>query len=137
MPARNSTGRFTSTPGAKSGGSGFHWVEDTLTPRMEAFPGKVQAAIAATMKYHEPQVESYMRTNARWTDRTSNARNGLSATYVFTPPGTHVIVCFHSVPYGIWLEIAHGGRYRIIIPTILNQGIEVMRTLQGVLKRIA
>jgi hypothetical protein len=133
MPARNSKGQFKSSG---TGQSGIRWTSDTLTPGLRMFAPKVHAAIGAAMKFHEPQVESYMKTNAVWTDRTSNARNGLTATYVFDAPSTHVIVCYHMMPYGIWLEIANAGRFRIIIPTIINQGREVMLTIAGLLRKM-
>lgn len=126
-------------PRFKSSGTsqgGIRWVSDTLSPGLATFAPKLHSAIGAAMKFHEPQVEGYMKSNARWTDRTSNARNGLTATYVFDAPSTHVIVCYHSVPYGIWLEIANSGRFRIIIPTIITQGREVMLTISGLLRKL-
>lgn len=115
--------------------SGITWVEDTLTPGLDAFPGKLSRAVGAVMQFHEPQVQSYMKLNAPWTDRTTNARNGLKAKYV-RAGDLHSIVAFHSVPYGIWLEVANHGKYRIIVPTILTQGREVMKTMRDVLRRM-
>lgn len=110
------------------------WVDD-LSPNLDKFPDNFHQAVQMVMRYHEPQVESYMKTTAPWTDRTTNARNGLSAKYVRS--GTvHSIVCFHQVPYGIWLEVANNGKYRIIVPTLVSQGCEVMKTMDQVFKRM-
>jgi hypothetical protein len=130
---RDAKGKFVKGSG-RSGG--IRWDSDTLSPGLAAFWPKVDLAIRGVMLYHEPQVESYMKTNAPWTDRTSNARNGLGAK-AFADGYNHGIICFHSVPYGIWLEVANNGRYRIIVPTIINQGTEVMRTVSQVLARIS
>lgn len=73
--------------------------------------------------------ENYAKANARWTDRTGDARERLHATVEETGPiGT--IVLAHGVSYGVWLEIANGGRYSIIPETIDVVGPLVMRDLQ-------
>jgi hypothetical protein len=115
--------------------SGLIFDMDTLTPGIKSLPDNINTAIKGVMQYHEPQVESYMRNNAPWTDRTSNARNGLSAKAI--SEGTvHAIVVFHQVPYGPWLELSNNGKYRIIVPTVISQGAEVMRTINGLLSRL-
>ncbi len=75
------------------------------------------------------EMEQYAKDNARWTDRTGDARERLHATVEETGPiGT--IVLAHGVDYGIWLEIANGGRYSIIPETIDVYGPKVMASLQ-------
>lgn len=115
--------------------SGIRWDSDTLSPRLAEFWPKIDLALRGVMQYHEPQVEAYMKANAPWTDRTTNARNGLGAK-AFVDDRNHGIIVFHSVPYGIWLEVANNGKYRILVPTIINQGAEVMTTVSRVLARI-
>lgn len=133
-PQRNAKGQFTK--GSGGGKSGITWESDTLRPGMKKFPILLFAGIKAVMEFHEPQVESFMKTNAPWTDRTSNARNGLAAKAISS--GTNfAIVCFHQMPYGPWLEVSNDGRYRVIIPTIINQGREVMISVQGLMRRLA
>jgi hypothetical protein len=78
-----------------------------------------------------------MRQNAPWTDQTGNARNGLFAEAKHDWGRTHAIVLYHSVPYGIWLEVRHQGRYAIILPTAKEQGMAVMNTLRDLLRSIA
>ncbi len=108
---------------------------DTLTPGLKSFGGKLDDHLQVVMKYHEPQVEGFMRSNAPWTDRTTNARNGLTAKAI-SEGHRHVIVCFHQMPYGPWLEVSNDGKYRIIIPTIVSQGREVMATVRGLISRM-
>lgn len=114
---------------------GIHITSDTLTPGIVAFPPKLHAAVAAVMQYHEGNVQDAARDGAPWTDRTSNARNGLFAR-AYSTAKAHGIVLYHTMPYGIWLEVRWGGKYRIIVPTIQRQGALVMRTLQGVLRKM-
>lgn len=115
--------------------NGIKITSDTLTPGIESFGNKLDKGLQVVMKYHEPQAESFMRTNAPWTDRTTNARNGLTAKAI-SEGHRHVIVCFHTMPYGPWLEVRFEGKYRIIVPTIISQGREVMTTVRGLLSRL-
>lgn len=90
--------------------------KDTLTPRLAGADERAVQAIQLAVKYWATKAITYMRTNARWTDRTTAARNGLVAIPEEQNDGAslHLI---HSVPYGIWLEVRWSGKYAIIGPT--------------------
>jgi len=109
--------------------SGFYWKSDTLSGPLRTFPAKVERAIVAAVEYHATRAERYARTNAPWTDRTSNARNGLFVVTEHVPFKTHKLTLAHTVEYGIWLEVKQAGKYAIILPTIEKTGPEVMQTL--------
>lgn len=111
-------------------------TSDTLTPGLHSFAPKLEAALTLAMKFHAPRVAGWMKDNAHWTDRTSNARNGLD-TEPFNTPGHHGIWLFHQVPYGIWLEVAHSGKYKIIEPAIIDQGRAVMLTVAAIFAKMA
>lgn len=98
---------------------------------------KLDRAIAGVCKYWDGRVEAYMKTNAPWTDRTTNARNGLAAYHAKTARG-HAIVLTGSVDYQIFLEAKpedEGGR-PIILPTIDVYAPKVVRTLVKILDRL-
>lgn len=78
--------------------------------------------VATTMEYYATVAEGEMRHNAPWTDRTTNARNGLSAVAQHVPFRRHTIILFHRVKYGIWLEVRFGGKNAILMPTALKVG---------------
>ena len=123
--------------GAAKGGKQFARLtleEDTLTPTLKALPGIIDGIIGVTMNYYEPKLENWAKLNAPWTDRTTNARNGLAARSGRTAK-VHYIVLFHQVPYGIWLETRWSGKYAIIMPTIDKFGPEIMDTLQKILDK--
>lgn len=84
-------------------------------------PMRQKAAIVAAAEYTAPQIESFMRSEARWTDRTGNARNGLR-TKVYVSNDKVSIVAYHSVPYGPYLELRWGGKYGIILDAIAAGG---------------
>jgi hypothetical protein len=97
-------------------------------------PKQIMDAAWLTAQRSAPDVENYMKTNAPWTDQTSNARNGLTAR-AFKEGDTIGIDLAHSVPYGIYLEARHSGRYAIIQPTIDAMGPVVMRRFERLLER--
>jgi hypothetical protein len=108
----------------------FQWKSDTLKPNLKGFEPRVQKAITAATEYTATRGEAAMKRGARWTDRTSNARNGLF-TQATHSPKEHRIIFGHAVPYGIWLEVRWSGRLAIILPTIRTQGAELMKLLRG------
>lgn len=106
-----------------------------LAENLRTGPAKVHRAAVVTAHRMAPEVESYMKVNAPWTDRTGNARNGLAARAY--EAGDEVgIVLYHQVSYGIWLEVRWSGRYAIINPTIDVMGPKVMQSFEGLLDRI-
>lgn len=90
----------------------IRWEGD-LTTKINQFGPQVKRGMVAAANWSAPQIESFMKQNARWTDRTGNARNGLRAK-VQVSHNKVAIVCYHSVPYGVWLEVRWGGKYAII-----------------------
>jgi hypothetical protein len=76
-----------------------------------------------------------MKLNAPWTDRTSNARNGLGAV-VFKQGSKWVLNLFGRASYQIYLEKSNSGRYAIIGPTILIWGPRLMVQMTGLIERL-
>lgn len=96
---------------------------------------KFDRAMKGATAYHATEGVKYMKENAPWTDRTTAARNGL-----FTVPRStdtkHEITFSHTVPYGIWLEIANSGKYEIIMPSVRHIGNLYMQRLRGLLGKM-
>lgn len=59
----------------------------------------------------------YAQANAPWADRTGDARAGL-ATEVYTDGESVILDLYHTVDYGLWLEVIQNGRFAIIMPTL-------------------
>lgn len=107
-------------------------TENTLLPRLMMMDTAVRKGVQATLLRYESIAEARMKTKAPWTDRTGNARNGLSAKAIV---GDEIdsLVLFHQVPYGIWLEVKNGGQYAVIMPTVNEIGPEIMKTLNKIM----
>lgn len=116
--------------------NGITWDDRELIANLRSFDSRVNRAIAAAMKFHATRARAYARTNAPWTDRTSNARNGLFAK-AQSSGGSHRIIVGHTVPYGVWLEVRWSGRYAIIRPTIDQEGPQVMQTVSQLYSRMS
>lgn len=99
---------------------GIEWRGD-LSGNLQTLGARTKNRMVATARYVAPQIQSDMRENAPWQDQTGNARNGLFAT-VQTSKNEVAIVLYHSVPYGIWLELRWSGKYAIITPSLAKWG---------------
>lgn len=64
------------------------------------------------------EIEAWMKINAPWTDRTSNARQTLTAEAEMLATQAVQVTLAHGVEYGIFLELAHAGTYAIIGPAL-------------------
>ena len=116
--------------------SGFVWISDTLTPNIKRLPKAFPKALETYLKSQAPAVQDYARQNAKWNDRTGNARQGLFAQYK-GGNGSHVITVYHTVSYGIWLEVRWAGKYAIIEPTVRHEGARIFKGLRGLLERMS
>lgn len=109
---------------------------DPLAGNIIELDDRIDGYIHAVVDYQSTKALSYMKTNARWKDRTGNARNGLSVEVGWVPMKSHSIRLFHRMWYGIFLETRWAGRYAIILPTIQVFGPDTMRLLQSLFRRL-
>lgn len=108
------------------------WLEDTLTPGLFELELRGKANLRNVLEEFAKKAVAYMKENASWEDRTGAARDGLDAE-VYETPGSVGVILYHSVDYGIWLEVRWGGTYAIIFPTIEALSGELMQELHQVL----
>lgn len=121
-------------------GGGFKWDSGVLTTNLKNLSESLARMIVATVEYHATRGEAAMKLNAKWTDRTTNARNSLhtvtSHENTLGNKSRHTIVFAHGMPYGIWLEVRFAGRFAIIMPTVSSEGAELMKTLNNAVARL-
>lgn len=99
---------------------------------------KLKRAVMATMRYWDGPVEEHMKHHAPWTDRTTNARNGLAARAAKLGKDLWGIILSHSVDYGIYLEegTENMAPRPIIVPTINLYAPKVIASLTRLLDRL-
>jgi len=108
---------------------------DTLTPALRRLLPAVDAGVDLAFDYMAPRAATYARTNAKWTDRTGNARNGLFAKHDSDPMVLHRLTVYHSMSYGYWLEVRWAGRYAIIGPTLVHIAPELAVAVAAAVRR--
>lgn len=114
--------------------SGFRWVDRSLQVNLKQFDTRMDEAIATVVRFNGADALGYAKTNARWTDRTGNARNGLGVEFNHTKY-SHGFAIYHRVPYGLWLEVRWSGKYAIIASTIQRQFPKVMSQIAAAIGR--
>ncbi len=142
--------------------SGFRWVispKQQLIPNLREYGRKALVAVQAVANYWGQSIQDEARREANWEDRTGNARGGLffavdgfglePITGQVTPEAqsdmsdvaiesgdanTLIITLGHTVYYGKYLEISHGGQNAIIMSTIEKNLPGLERQLQDVFR---
>jgi hypothetical protein len=118
---------------------GLTWTSDTLKINLAKADGMATAYLSRTTAYYSLQSETYAKTRAKWTDRTSNARSGLSADYRISAGSggaSFEIDVYHRVKYGIWLEVRYNGKYAIINRTVAYEGPRFFDTANKVMAKM-
>lgn len=115
---------------------GFTWDSREMNRRLNRLPKEVEAAVTLVVEFQATRGEALMKTDAPWTDRTGAARSGLFTNALHFPGVQHQILFSHSVPYGIWLEVANEERFAVILSSVETIGTATMEQLQGLFGRL-
>lgn len=99
--------------------------------KMEEKEKRDIAALYAIAERISKEMEAYAKENAVWTDRTSNARQGLQGRARLDTDTVYAVIA-HSVEYGKWLEIAHEEKYAILKQTINTHFDEFLKQAKKV-----
>jgi len=99
------------------------------------FDARLRRNIRAVVDYNAAYATGYMKTHARWTDRTGAARTGLLAIPNHAKTYEEIVMRY-SVNYGIWLEVAHDRKYAIITPSLRIIGDKLMKDLYHLIDRM-
>ena len=79
------------------------------------------------------EITNWMQNNAKWTDRTANARNSLNAVVEFGMGVITLIAQGGGPPdYLKYLELANGGKYAIVRPGLLQFAPDILRDLKRI-----
>lgn len=97
---------------------GFIWnvtPEQAWGDAMNVYVANVKSALRLLCLRYAAEIETWMKVNAPWTDRTGNLRKSLYAQV--EDLANEIVLGFdYGLDYGKHLEFAHQGRYAIIAP---------------------
>lgn len=117
----------------------IRWVRppDELARAIEQYGDRVLVAVTAIAGRIATVMQNDARANAPWTDRTGNARTGLFGTAERDAARKLVVIYLShgaDIDYGKWLELAHGGTYAVIMPTIEAHLPDVYADLRAIFR---
>ena len=122
----------------------FYWERDarpdqTFAAGFDRYVEDLLDALEGVALQYAPQIESYMKAERPWTDRTSAARNGLAAEVSRYGNGYRRGIKLEfghgrAIEYGKYLEFKNGGAYAIVKPTLDRYGAEIARAVEELLK---
>lgn len=91
---------------------------------------KVIEAVKRVAQYWKPIIENYAKNNAKWTDRSANARQTLHSWVDDLANDTVTLYLSHGMYYGIFLEAKP--KYAILWPTLQAHIEPIMQMLKGI-----
>lgn len=107
------------------------WV-DTIGPTLDVMAATMANRVHDAMQEGADELQVYAQSNAPWADRTGAARDGLTAEVDFElDTGEVVITLYHTVDYGLWLELIQDGRFAIIMPALEALGPQIINRAGG------
>lgn len=115
------------------------WDMSDMVGKTAAMSPQIRRGLRAITDRVAVQSQDYMRLNAKWTDRTGNARGGLFAKAIRSAEQTddvYAVVLYHTVDYGIWLEVRWSGALGVIPDAVQVNGATAMRLVSKLLDRL-
>ena len=114
----------------------LNYNQSTLKKNLDKMETKLGAVILMYSATKASVIESKMKINRPWTDRTNMAKMTLRARV--SQPSKEVvrITLSHGVDYGIWLELANEKNYAIIAPTVKEEGPRIVEDLGDLMSKL-
>jgi len=123
---RGAGGRFVSPPEKRG------IMIDALTPGIADYSARLAADVNAVMYQVSQEMEQWAQLHAPWQDRTGDARAGITTAMEESLEEPKIYI-YHTVSYGLWLEIRWSGKFAIIMPTVERFGPELMLRIEAVI----
>jgi hypothetical protein len=114
----------------------FDYNESTLKKNLDSMSAKLGAVILMYAATKASELQSKMKLNRPWTDRTGMAKALLNAKVSQPNNETVRITLSHGVEYGIWLELANEKNYAVIAPTIREEGPRIVSDLSDLMSKL-
>jgi len=106
----------------------------TLIRNLEERESRLRQAIKILTDAGARKMEAWAKVNARWTDRTGNARQGIKGESMWVDTTKITIALSYSVDYGIWLELAMEKKYAILEEAIEQNKDELIEAYKRLME---
>lgn len=106
---------------------------DRIFKNMELVEKNFRQDVYRNLEIFAAYIENYAKDHRPWTDRTGNARRSLTGTTAKVGVNNILTVLAIGVDYGVYLELSNGGRWRVILPTVLanrEKYLTIIKTTQ-------
>lgn len=105
-----------------------------VAANMMKWAAEKKAGIEAVSRVGASTIQNYARREARWINRTGNARAGLNAGNFWQSPEVMIIFLAHAVSYGVYLELCNDGAYAILEEAINVHREEIYNNLKRIIE---
>lgn len=114
----------------------LNYNQSNLNKNLDKMSAKLGAVVLMYAATKASELQSKMKLNRPWTDRTNMAKTMLNAKVSQPDKNTVRITLAHGVEYGIWLELANEKNYAIIAPTVREEGPRIVEDLNGLMSKL-
>lgn len=114
----------------------FEWIvtpDIAFSQLTNAYIARIRAGVRAIAHHRAPEIETWMKDNHLWINRTGAAEAGLHTEVEDAALDIVEIILEGGVDYQIFLELANGGRYAIIAPAVDYWGPVIWRDVMALL----
>lgn len=116
-------------------GCSLSWDTKDVLKKLEQMQAKTRAALQIIADTAVKAMERYAKNNARWTDRTGNARQRLKGSTRWEQDAL-IAAISHNVDYGMWLELCHEKKYAILEEALDSQAQNLLEAYQRFLNQL-
>jgi hypothetical protein len=107
---------------------------DFVVRNLREYPTRWRAVARRVMEDEAAIVEERMKAEHRWQNVSGDAERALRCR-VFDNGQVLRLQATHGVPYGVFLEHAHQGRFAVLQPTVRTQWPKTLKRVAAEVKR--
>lgn len=107
----------------------------TVLNKIKSMQDKTRSSLRIIADSAAKAMEDYAKNNARWTDRTGNARQRLQGSTRWDEEAL-IAAISHNVDYGMWLELCNGKKYAILEEALNSQAQNLLEAYQRFLNQL-
>lgn len=116
-------------------GCSLDWDTKKVLDKLNSMQQKTRSSLQIIANTAVKAMEKYAKANARWTDRTGNARQRLQGSTRWEEDAL-IAAISHNVDYGMWLELCNEKKYAILEEALNSQAQNLLDSYQRFLNQL-